>query len=153
MTRLTPIVPLAAGALLAACATADDHAVREIDAVLRALEGSFDNAAQYAAADDALKRPPAPGHPYDWIDAQYAEFHVVDAPALGEHVVYLEWRAGSPEGEISRQRLWVFNADEAGRVTGMDFYTFADPAPYAGRGEQAGAFADVAPDALVAPGE
>ena len=150
MTRLINIIPLAASALLAGCATAEGPAPREIDAVLSALEGGFDNAAQYAAADDALKRPPAPGHPYDWIDAQYAAFHVVDAPAVGDHVVYLEWRAGSPGGEISRQRLWVFNADEAGRVTGMDFYTFADPAPYAGRGETAGAFEDVAPDALVA---
>ncbi len=150
MTRSSALIPLAAGALLSACATPDDPAPREIDAVLGALEGAFDNADQYAAADDALKRPPAPGHPYDWIDQQYAEFHVVDAPNVGDHVVYLEWRAGGPEGEISRQRLWVFNADETGRVTGMDFHTFADPAPYAGRGDEDGAFADVAREALTA---
>lgn len=113
------------------------------------LEGAWSNADQYAFAPDDLKRPPAPGHPYDWLDLQHATFHQVAAPAVGEHVVYLEWRGGGPHGDISRQRLWALREGEDGALAGMDFYTFADPGPYAGRGAAPGAFEDLTPDDLV----
>ncbi|MFW5660282.1 MAG: hypothetical protein ACOC05_02715, partial [Oceanicaulis sp.] len=122
----------------------------EAGRVTRMLAGAWSNAEQYALAPDDMKRPPAPGRPYDWIDLQYAEFHTVDAPRVGDHVVYLEWRSGAAHGEISRQRIWAFREDEAGSLTGMDFYTFADPGPYAGRGAEAGAFTALSEDDLIA---
>ncbi|MGX6646662.1 CpcT/CpeT family chromophore lyase [Maricaulaceae bacterium MS644] len=117
--------------------------------VVSELAGAWSNAAQYAAAPDDLKRAPAPGHPYDWLDQQYAQFHHVDAPAIGGHVLYLEWRSGDADGEISRQRIWAFRQNEDGVLTGMDFYTFRDPAPYAGLGDTQGAFAGLEPEDLI----
>jgi hypothetical protein len=102
------------------------------------LAGAWSNAEQYANAPDAMKRPPAPGDPYEWIDLQTAAFFPVRAPAVGEHVVYLEWRGA--DGAISRQRIWAFREGEDGALTGMDFYTFADPEPFAERGSEPGAF-------------
>ena len=141
--------------VLAACATPageDDHTgatAPDIDLVLDQLTGGFDNSAQYEAAPDALKRPPAPGHPYDWLDLQSADFFTVEAPQIGEHVVYLEWRSGGAGGEISRQRIWSFLADESGRATGMDFFTFRTPERFAGRGDEAGAFTALTSDDLI----
>ena len=120
-----------------------------LERVLGWMSGAWSNTGQYAAAPDALKRAPAAGHPYDWLDQQYAQFHRVSAPGLGERVIYLEWRAGGEAGPISRQRLWVFHADEDGRPAGMDFYTFRAPDPYAGRGGVPGAFETLSPDELV----
>lgn len=117
--------------------------------IIAELQGAWSNADQYAAAPDALKRAPAAGHPYDWLDQQYAQFHRVDAPAVGGHVMYLEWRAGDADGEISRQRIWAFRQTEDGALSGMDFYTFKDPAPFAGLGDTEGAFATLGPDDLI----
>lgn len=64
-------------------------------------------------------------------------------------MVYLEWRGGDGDGEISRQRIWAFRQDETGALSGMDFYTFIDPAPYAGRGAAPGAFAGLEPEDLI----
>ena len=116
-----------------------------------ALTGAWTNAAQFAAAPDALKQPPAAGHPYDWIDVQHARFAPVSAPALGDAVWYLEWRAGGPDGDISRQRLWAFRETGAGRV--MDFYTFRDAEPYAGVLTDDGRFAALTPEDLIGYGE
>lgn len=113
------------------------------------LSGAWSNAEQYAFIPEDLKRPPAPGHPYEWIDLQYAQFHPVNAPHIGEHVVYLEWRADGPDGEISRQRIWAFREAPDGALSGMDFYTFADPGPYAGRGGEPDAFAGLTNDDLI----
>jgi hypothetical protein len=115
------------------------------------IVGTYDNAAQVAAADPALLRPPAPGHPYDWIDLQHAHFHRVDAPAIGAAVLYLEWRAGGADGPISRQRIWSFRIAENG-ATVMDFFTFRAPEPFAGRGAVAGAFRALKPDDLIGYG-
>lgn len=112
------------------------------------LTGAWSNAAQYAAAPDALKREPAAGHPYDWLDLQYAEFTRIDAPQVGDYVVYLEWRAGGPDGPVSRQRIWSFLADAQGRPAGMDFYTLNTPDLYAGRAQQPWVFADLSPEDL-----
>jgi hypothetical protein len=132
---------------LTACATTPAEPPSAVAALIADLTGSWSNQAQYDAAPETLKRPPAPGHPYDWLDLQYADFYAVAAPELGEHVVYLEWRRG--DGEISRQRLWVFQEDEDGLASGMDFFTFRDAAPYAGRGAEAGAFAEITREALI----
>jgi len=133
-----------AALVLAACAAMEPPAVAgrqsAVEGLVSDLAGSWSNAAQYEAAPEALKRPPAPGRPYDWLDLQHADFHAVDAPALGEHVVYLEWRSGAADGPISRQRLWVFHEDADGMAAGMDFFTFRNAEPFAGRGAEPGAF-------------
>lgn len=118
---------LTAAAALAGCATAAPEA-GTVERVF-AQAGVYDNAAQYAAAPEALKRPPVAGRPYDWLDRQHALFLPVEAPGLGGRVLYLEWRSGGPEGAISRQRLWRFRETASGPV--MDFFTFRDPGPFA----------------------
>ena len=149
MARLARLAALAAPAVigLSACALTPPAPTQaepaSLERQLSWLTGDWSNAAQYAAAPDALKREPAPGNPYDWIDLQHAEFHRVDAPALGDHVIYLEWRSGGADGPISRQRLWVFHADEDGAAAGMDFYTLRDPEALAGQGGATGAFETV----------
>jgi hypothetical protein len=89
--------------------------------VVAGVAGEYDTARQFAAAPDELRREPAAGHPYDWLDRQHAVFRWVRAPALGEHVLLLEWRRGGPTGPISRQRLWVFERRQGEWV--MDFFT------------------------------
>jgi hypothetical protein len=142
-------VSLALG--LAACAVSPSGS-DPLERLSAALEGAYSNAQQFAEADAALRRPPAVGHPYDWIDAQHATFYRVGAPSIGRHVVYLEWRSGGPGGPISRQRLWSFRRDEAGAPR-MDFFTFKDPSPFAGRGGEPGAFAALEPDELIGYGD
>ena len=114
-------------------------------AAARSLVGHYDNGAQFEAAPETLKVPPSVAG--EWLDLQYALFAPVDAPAIGDQVLYLEWRSGSADGPISRQRIWSFREDETGTVR-MDFYAFVDGAPWAGRAEEPGAFLDLGPDAL-----
>ncbi|MFW5816856.1 MAG: CpcT/CpeT family chromophore lyase, partial [Wenzhouxiangella sp.] len=102
-----------------------------------ALAGSYDNRAQFEAAPEALKVPPSVDG--DWLDHQHAVFAPVEAPAIGDHVMYLEWRSGGPDGPVSRQRIWSFRRDEVGAVR-MDFFAFVDGAPWVGQADQAGAF-------------
>lgn len=90
------------------------------------LAGIWSNAAQVAAADPALIRPPAAGHPYEWIDLQHASFTPVVIPALPGQAVHLAWRSGGPQGPISRQRIWLFRRLADGG-TAMDFYTPRQP--------------------------
>jgi len=117
----------------------------EAAALVALLAGDWDNAAQYAAADAALKvRPSAQG---EWLDAQHARFARVDAPAIGAQVLYLEWRSGGSDGAISRQRIWSFRHDGAGGVR-MDFYAFIDGSPWVGRAAEPGAFAALKPTDL-----
>lgn len=123
---------------LAACASAP--APRDgspADALADALAGQWSNAAQYAAAPAALKVPASVDR--DWMDLQHAAFHRVDAPLLGDTVLYLEWRTGAADGPVSRQRIWRFTTATDGSVQ-MAFHAFVDAAPYAGRGDTAGAF-------------
>jgi hypothetical protein len=143
---------IAAVLALAACASTPSAPSRpDLTALSNGLIGAWDTKAQYDAAPEALKRPPVAGDAYAWLDRQYAQFNRVDAPAIGAHVIYLEWRSGGPDGKISRQRLWSFRFDEAGKAR-MDFYTFKTPEPYAGKAAQAGAFAALKPDDLIGYG-
>lgn len=136
---------------LAACA-ASPAGSDPLERLSAALAGAYANAQQFADADVALRRPPAVGDPYEWIDAQHAVFHRVSAPLIGGYVVYLEWRSGDLDGPISRQRLWSFRLDEAGAPR-MDFFTFRDPSAYAGRGGEAGAFLGLQPADLIGYGD
>jgi hypothetical protein len=120
--------------------------------MLAALSGEWTNARQFAAAPEALKKAPAIGHPYDWIDLQHARFWTVEAPAIGAHVVYLEWRRGDATGALSRQRIWSFRRDAEGRIR-MDFFTLKDPSRFAGKAEEPGAFRTLTMDDLIGYGE
>lgn len=104
------------------------------DPIARALDavpGRYDTRAQFDGAPAAWRREPAVGHPYDWLDRQSGEFRFVEVPALAGRVMYLEWRAGGPEGAISRQRIWRFRQDSDARWV-MDFYTLREPARFVG---------------------
>ncbi len=107
------------------------------EAVAAALVGTWDNRAQYEAAPPALKVPPSVDG--DWLDHQHARFARIEAPALGAHVLYLEWRSGGPAGPVSRQRIWSFRVDNDGAVR-MDFYAFVDGAAWVGKADDPSAF-------------
>jgi hypothetical protein len=83
----------------------------------------------------------------EWLDLQHATFTRIDAPALGTHVLHLEWRSNGPDRPISRQRLWSFRNDPTDGLR-MDLYAFIAGQPYAGRGGEPGALATVTKDAL-----
>ena len=120
----TPFMAL----VLASCATTAGQN-RDPSAL---LVGRWDNAAQVAAAPEALKRPPVAGGAYEWIDWQDAAFTPVDVPALtgdGATALFLIWRTNGPNGSISRQRLWVFRNAASGQPI-MDFYAFKSPQNY-----------------------
>ncbi len=120
--RRAAAVGLIGVGLVAAAPGAPSHPVER-------LLGSWDNAAQFAAAPLALKRPPAAGAPYPWLDRQHARFALVDVPAVAgpdARAVHVEWRAGGPEGPVSRRRVWVFRTGPGGRLV-MDFYSFTNP--------------------------
>jgi hypothetical protein len=127
--RLSALLPpLAAAVLLGACTLELQHgsapAAAALPAVIAGVAGEYDTRRQFEAAPADLRREPAAGHPYDWLDRQHAVFHWVQAPSLGEHVLLLEWRRGGPTGPISRQRLWVFERRQGGWV--MDFFTLPE---------------------------
>jgi hypothetical protein len=60
-------------------------------------------------------------------DLLFPVFALVEAPALGRHVIYLQWPIGSPEGRLQRQRIWAFEIDESRNTVMMDFFTLRDP--------------------------
>ena len=136
---------LSAAPSASAQAAADPARDADLEALVDGLTGVWDNRAQYEAAPAALKVPPSVEG--EWLDLQHARFTRVAAPALGSHVVYLEWRRGGPDGEISRQRLWSFRRDAADKLV-MDFYAFRDGAPYAGQGVAARVFEAITPEQL-----
>lgn len=144
----TPRAAATTAFLLAGAALALHGAAAAADPV-QMLAGRWSNAGQVASADPALARPPAAGHPYDWLDRQDALFTPVIIPSLAGRAVHLVWRSGGPDGPVSRQRIWLFRQDADGRTV-MDFYTprspesLALPAP--------GATLALGPDALIGYG-
>lgn len=136
--RASPAPLLFCGLLLPAC-----QPLHQFPDPARALAGTWDNQAQYEAADPELHRPPAAGTPYEWLDRQHATFRIVEAPALagaGGTAVHLLWRSGGPDGPISRQRLWVFRPNpHSGRLE-MHFHAFLDPEPFADATPDSAAF-------------
>ncbi len=135
---------------LSSCATPPGVPIDPLRAHSAALVGRWSNGLQWVQAPDDLRRPPAVGHPYDWLDYQEATFFRVAAPNIGTHVVYLEWRGD--DGMISRQRLWSFRRDAAGAVR-MDFFTLRSPEALAGHGAEGGAFAALTADDVIGYGE
>ena len=128
---------------------AEEPAYNTAADALRFLTGQFSNAQQYERIPEDWRREPAAGNPYPWLDLQYATHTRVEAPELGEHVIYLEWRSGADDGPISRQRIWVLREDDDGVLTGFDFFTLRDPEPLAGRAGEEGAFAALTADDLI----
>lgn len=125
--RLSKIAAHAAATialLLAATVGPTAIAEKKLPSLVSAAVGQFDTERQFETAPGELKREPAAGHPYDWLDRQHGTFRWIEAPRLGRHVMLLEWRRGGPEGPISRQRLWVFERRDGAWV--MDFYTLPD---------------------------
>jgi CpeT/CpcT family (DUF1001) len=125
--------------LLASCTTVADvnQPVDKRDALIIAIAGAWHNRAQFDVAPQVLKIAPSVNG--DWLDVQHASFMKVDAPQLGSHVLYLEWRNGDKNGAISRQRIWSFRVDDTAMVR-MDFYAFVDGAPWAGKASDVNAF-------------
>ena len=107
-------------AVVLAIALVPDYSVAGESVGPDLLAGEFDNLAQSSSLPPEVLREPKPGQP--WVDLQFARFVPFPAADLGEHVYYLEWRAGGPEGRISRQRVWAFLTAREG-VTPMRFYT------------------------------
>jgi len=98
----------------------------------RALEGRWDNRVQFAAAPPALRVAAAPpAADAAWIDRQALVMTRVNAPAIATDVVYVEWRAGGPDGAPSRRSLWAFRRTAAGAVT-LETYALRAPAAFAG---------------------
>jgi CpeT/CpcT family (DUF1001) len=109
--------------------------INQIETILNAIEGTWNNRTQFEATPTHLKVPPSVSG--DWLDLQHATFSRVDAPAIGPYVLYLEWRSVGATvgatGAISRQRIWSFRNDETGAVR-MDFFAFVDGAAWVGKG-------------------
>lgn len=138
MTKRSMHVPLVTLIAFGALTAAHGSPALEAERIVAALQGTWSNAPQYATAPDALQVEPSVDG--EWLDLQHAAFYRVEAPAVGERVLYLEWRRGAPDGPISRQRLWSFRTDAEGAVR-MDFHAFVDGAPFASRGDDPAAFA------------
>ncbi|MBC7622434.1 MAG: hypothetical protein H7232_03515 [Aeromicrobium sp.] len=137
----------AAAVVFAGCVTRTTTSESSIApaALVTALGGAYTNAAQYQAAPAALKV--APSVAGEWLDSQHAQFVRVDAPKIGSHVLYLEWRSGSKTGPVSRQRIWSFRTDASG-ATRMDFFAFVDGAPWVGQAATPNAFQNLTLDKL-----
>ena len=151
--RLRAAAAIVGGLLAVGCATPRGSDADPLPAVVQGAAGRYDNFIQLARAPSEWNRPPAAGNPYDWLDGQHAEFVWVEAPQLGPHVMYLEWRAGSDLGPISRQRIWLFRRDASGKTWRMDFYTLKNPPQFAGRSGEAGAFAGLTAADLIGYGD
>lgn len=123
---LAVMVPLSACISLQASPRAKASTDR-LMSQLMASAGTYNNFAQVKASPAELIRPAVAGHPYDWLDGQSARFVQVSAPALGQHVFYLEWYLNDRDGSVSRQRLWRFRDQGNGQIV-MDFFTFKNPA-------------------------
>lgn len=96
----------------------------ELDELLSWMTGEFDNRQQVEHGENHLATAPVePGRAPDLL---YPVFERVHAPALGDHVVYLQWPIGAPDGRLQRQRLWSFRVDHARNALVMDFYTLRD---------------------------
>ncbi|MEM8920127.1 MAG: CpcT/CpeT family chromophore lyase [Pseudomonadota bacterium] len=108
---------------LGACATPENSPPAGLDDLVDKIAGGYSNAAQYAAAPNAWKIEPAIGDAPPWLDQQFAVFEKLEAPAIGNDVIYLQWRKGAADGPISRQRIWSFYHDEDGQPR-MDFFSF-----------------------------
>lgn len=97
----------------------------ELEVLLGWLVGEFDNQQQIARGENfLLESKPSP---LPMPDRLFPVFSKVEAPALGAHVIYLQWPIGSPEGPLQRQRIWTFEIDVQRNALVMDFFMLRDP--------------------------
>jgi hypothetical protein len=125
MTRLMFVLSLALLSMLPPLLQAAglDH---ELKLLQQRIAGKFDNTQQVATGENLLREGIA--DPTRAPDPLYPIFSLIEAPAIGEHVVYLQWHQGSADGPLQRQRIWVFTVDEERNAVMMDFYTLQEPA-------------------------
>lgn len=116
---------LAVTLLGAPLAGAEDRLDGELALLLDWLVGSFDNTRQVEHGENFLREGPVDAERAP--DLLFPVFAQVEAPALGGQAVYLQWPMGSPEGQLQRQRIWVFEIDASRNAVMMDFFTLRDP--------------------------
>ncbi len=116
--RMAASAALVSLGLMAGTPTASAANGPEPAAIAARLQGSWTNLAQIAGAYGT-------GGTDASVDARFMEMAVVEAPAFGDHVVYLQWRAPDAEGRVTRQRLWAFDRDAEGRTI-MRFFALLD---------------------------
>ena len=98
---------------------------KELELLLGWVVGEFDNQLQRSRGENVLleSRPDPSKAP----DLLFPVFARVEAPALGRHVIYLQWPLGSPQGVLQRQRIWTFEVDAQRNALVMDFFMLRDP--------------------------
>ncbi len=122
---LSALVLLSGSALSGETSQPDTSLVAELDELLHWMTGEFDNRKQVEHHENHLATAPVePGREPGLL---YPVFALVQAPALGDHVVYLQWPIGAPDGRLQRQRLWGFRVDHERNALVMDFYTLREP--------------------------
>jgi len=125
MGRVIKIVISLLVIYLAQSASATTPLEVELNTLIRWVVGDFDNQQQVVRSDNFLvESTPDPSRAPDLL---FPVFALVEAPALGRHVIYLQWPIGSPEGRLQRQRIWAFEIDESRNAVMMDFFTLRDP--------------------------
>ena len=99
---------------LSTAAMAQDGVDQDLETLMSWVQGSYSNQAQI---DDGV------------LDAEsnllFPVFKHVDIPAFGNHVIYLQWPIGAPDGRLQRQRIWSFARGPNGLT--MEFFTLKEP--------------------------
>ena len=122
---LSAILLLPGTVLTGETSQADKALTAELDELLHWMTGEFDNRQQVDHHENHLATSPVePGREPGLLYPVFARVH---APALGEHVIYLQWPIGAPDGRLQRQRLWGFRVDHEHNAMVMDFYTLREP--------------------------
>jgi hypothetical protein len=98
---------------------------QDLTMLMQWMSGSFDNRRQVESGENRLRE--GPRGPEREPDLLYPIFSLVDAPAIGRHVVYLQWHQGRSDGPLQRQRIWTFDIDPERNAIVMDFFTLRDP--------------------------
>lgn len=83
------------------------------------VAGEYSNLPNVEAAK--AKAKPGEQLPEPLRDVHHMYATPVDMPKVGAHVAYIEWRHDSPEGAISGQRVWAYDAKPDGIL--MRFHT------------------------------
>lgn len=106
-------------------ATLAEHLAASRSVLLSWVAGEFSNERQVREGTNALADAPT-------IDAAapdllFPVFKRIDVPAIGNHVVYLQWPMGAPDGKLQRQRIWVFEENPPRNAVTMKFFTLKEP--------------------------
>lgn len=119
------VLALAAGLASITQVFAADHLSADRATLLEWVQGSFNNQRQVQTGTNALAD--ASLNPAKAPDLLFPVFKKIEVPAIGAHVVYLQWPMGAPDGKLQRQRIWVFADDPARNAVMMKFYTLKEP--------------------------